>query len=93
MIFEGRDPLDDKPRLECGVFGVFGVDDASGLVQSFDLPIEYYNGVDDGESWSEGGQEKEEFYSAVPEGNYALRLEVQRGNFSVAMPLLQLPEA
>ena len=24
-----RDPDDDRPRLECGVFGVFGVDDAS----------------------------------------------------------------
>ena len=26
-----RDPLDDTPRLECGVFGVFEVDEASGL--------------------------------------------------------------
>ncbi|MBV9512283.1 MAG: amidophosphoribosyltransferase [Caulobacteraceae bacterium] len=27
-----RDPEDDSPRLECGVFGVWGVADASGLV-------------------------------------------------------------
>jgi amidophosphoribosyltransferase len=26
-----RDPLDDTPRLECGVFGVFDVEDASAL--------------------------------------------------------------
>ena len=26
-----RDPDDDAPRLECGVFGVFGADDASAL--------------------------------------------------------------
>jgi len=26
-----RDPEDDRPRLECGVFGVFGVDDASAV--------------------------------------------------------------
>jgi len=26
-----RDPDDDRPRLECGVFGVFGVDDASAI--------------------------------------------------------------
>ena len=26
-----RDPDDDAPRLECGVFGVFEVDEASGL--------------------------------------------------------------
>jgi amidophosphoribosyltransferase len=32
MIQNGRDPLDDKLRLECGVFGVFGVEAASGLV-------------------------------------------------------------
>ena len=27
-----RDPDDDRPRLECGVFGVFGVRDASAIV-------------------------------------------------------------
>ena len=27
-----RDPDDDRPRLECGVFGVWNVDDASALV-------------------------------------------------------------
>lgn len=32
MIVRGRDPQDDKLRLECGVFGVFGVEDAAGLV-------------------------------------------------------------
>src|SRR5438552_1833871 len=26
-----RDPDDDAPRLECGVFGVFGVESASAL--------------------------------------------------------------
>ena len=26
-----RDPDDDRPRLECGVFGIFGVDEASAL--------------------------------------------------------------
>src|SRR5215467_2900159 len=26
-----RDPLDDSPRLECGVFGVFDADEASAL--------------------------------------------------------------
>jgi len=26
-----RDPEDDRPRLECGVFGVFGADDASAI--------------------------------------------------------------
>ena len=26
-----RDPDDDRPRLECGVFGVFGVDEAAAV--------------------------------------------------------------
>ncbi len=28
----GRDPLDDAPRLECGVFGVFDIPEAAGMV-------------------------------------------------------------
>jgi amidophosphoribosyltransferase len=31
MISPWRDPNDDTPRLECGVFGVFGVPDASAI--------------------------------------------------------------
>ena len=31
MISPWRDPNDDVPRLECGVFGVFGVPDASTI--------------------------------------------------------------
>jgi amidophosphoribosyltransferase len=31
MISPWRDPNDDIPRLECGVFGVFGVPDASAI--------------------------------------------------------------
>jgi amidophosphoribosyltransferase len=31
MISPWRDPNDDVPRLECGVFGVFGVPDASAI--------------------------------------------------------------
>ena len=56
------------------------VNDDSGLVQTFDLPIEYYHGVDGGESWSEGGTTKRAFLSALPEGRYTLRLEAQWGD-------------
>ena len=31
-VHAARDPLDDTPRLECGVFGVFDVPDAAGIV-------------------------------------------------------------
>ena len=34
------------------------VDEQSGVVQEFSLPIEYYEGVSDGESWTEGSRER-----------------------------------
>lgn len=53
------------------------VDEETGLVQSFDLPIEYYQGVEDGESWSEGDREQTVYLPALPEGRYTMRLEAQ----------------
>ena len=47
--------------------------DAYGL----SLPIEYYHGVESGESWSEGSQTPSVYVSAVPEGTYVLGLEVR----------------
>ncbi|MCI0490470.1 MAG: DUF4178 domain-containing protein [Blastocatellia bacterium] len=52
------------------------IDEATGLVQSFSLPVEYYHGVDGGESWSEGDRDPEVHLSALPAGKYTLRLEV-----------------
>ena len=53
------------------------IDDASGEVQSFSMPVEYYHGVDDGESWSEGSQTPAIHLSAMPAGQYMLRIEAQ----------------
>jgi hypothetical protein len=53
------------------------IDEATGEVQSFSLPVEYYHGVDDGESWSEGSQSPSVHLSAMPAGQYTLRLEAQ----------------
>jgi hypothetical protein len=55
------------------------VNDETGLVQAFSLPIELYSGVDGGDSWSEGSNEGEVFLSALPEGRYTMRLEAQWG--------------
>jgi Domain of unknown function (DUF4178) len=52
------------------------IDESSGLVQSFSLPVEYYHGVDGGESWSEGSQAPALHLSALPSGQYTMRLEV-----------------
>lgn len=53
------------------------VNEETGLVQAFSMPIEYYHGVDGGESWSEGNAKAEVTVSALPAGKYTLRLETQ----------------
>ena len=53
------------------------INDETGLVQSFPIDISYYRGVEDGESWSEGGQQDSSTTSAMPGGRYVLRLEGQ----------------
>lgn len=53
------------------------IDDATGEVQSFSMPVEYYHGVEGGESWSEGSQSPSIHLSAMPAGQYMLRLEAQ----------------
>jgi hypothetical protein len=45
--------------------------------QGFALPIEYYQGVDEGESWSEGKTSNNDYLSAMPAGKYILGLDVR----------------
>lgn len=51
------------------------INDQSQEVESVNIPIEYYSGVEDGESWSEGGQEQDAILSSLPAGKYTLRVE------------------
>jgi len=53
------------------------INDETGVVQSFPIDISYYQGVEDGESWSEGEQNDSAYMSAMPAGRYVLRLEGQ----------------
>jgi DNA-directed RNA polymerase subunit RPC12/RpoP len=62
------------------------IDEQTGLVQQFDLPMEYYHGVDGGESWSEGSAEQSDYLPALPEGRYTMRLEAQWENWNQAAP-------
>ncbi|HEX6182720.1 MAG TPA: DUF4178 domain-containing protein [Pyrinomonadaceae bacterium] len=62
------------------------IDEQTGLVQQFDLPMEYYHGVDGGESWSEGSAEQTDYLPALPEGRYTMRLEAQWENWNQAAP-------
>jgi hypothetical protein len=51
------------------------VNESSGALQSFELPIEYYEGVSEGESWSEGSPNRSAYLSPPPKGRYLVRLE------------------
>jgi len=53
------------------------INNDTGEVQTFSLPVEYYHGVEDGESWSEGSQTPSTHLSALPAGQYVLRIEAQ----------------
>ncbi len=53
------------------------INDETGVVQSFPIDISYYQGVEGGESWSEGGQRDTAYTSSMPAGRYILRLEGQ----------------
>jgi hypothetical protein len=50
------------------------INDETGVVQSFPIDISYYQGVEDGESWSEGGQSDSAYTSSMPAGRYVLRV-------------------
>ena len=53
------------------------VNDATGRLESFELPIEYYEGIEDGERWHEGKRRKRVYVSRPEKGRYALRIEMQ----------------
>lgn len=51
------------------------VNDQSQEVESVNVPISYYSGVEDGDSWSEGDQSQDAILSSLPAGQYTLRVE------------------
>ena len=53
------------------------INEETGVVQSVPIEISYYQGVEDGESWTEGSQRDSIDTSALPGGKYVLRLEGQ----------------
>jgi hypothetical protein len=63
------------------------VNDQSQDVESVNVPIEYYSGVEDGESWSEGGTTQDATLSSLPSGKYTLRVEGSWQNWQQPMPV------
>ncbi|HET9987005.1 MAG TPA: DUF4178 domain-containing protein, partial [Kofleriaceae bacterium] len=62
------------------------VDEATGAVITGEANMEFYSGVDDGESWSEGTRQSTTVFGPQPEGTYVLRLEAQHGSAGL-MPI------
>lgn len=58
------------------------INEQNNEVESVDIPIEYYAGVEDGESWSEGGQNADVTLSSLPAGRYTLRVEGTKEKFA-----------
>ncbi len=52
------------------------VNTASNAVESVNIPISYYSGVEDGEQWSEGSNDNYALLSSLPAGSYTLRIQV-----------------
>jgi len=50
------------------------INDQGLVVDTFQLPIEYYHGYDDG-NWSEGSRTRDTYLAALPAGKYTMRLE------------------
>ena len=63
------------------------INEQNNEVESVNVPIEYYNGVEDGESWSEGGTSQDATLSSLPAGKYTLRVEGTWQNFQQPMPV------
>lgn len=63
------------------------VNDQSQEVESVNVPIEYYSGVEDGESWSEGGTSTDATLSSLPAGKYTLKVEGTWQNWQQPMPV------
>jgi hypothetical protein len=51
------------------------VNETTGDVEETSLDVEYYSGVEGGESWSEGNDSDSAWFSRLPKGRYLLRVE------------------
>lgn len=60
---------------------------ATDEVEAIVIPVEYYFGVEGGESWTEGGQTNDATISAVPAGTYELRIEGMWKDWTRPMPI------
>ena len=63
------------------------INDQSQEIESVNIPIEFYTGVDSDGAWSEGGQSEDATISSLSAGKYTLRVEGTWQNWQQAMPV------
>lgn len=63
------------------------VNEQNDEVESVNIPISYYAGVEDGESWSEGSKDSDATLSSLPAGKYMLRVEGTLDNVTGPLPV------
>ena len=63
------------------------INEQSQEVESVNIPISYYQGVEDGESWSEGSRNSDATLGSLPAGKYTLRVEGTLDNVSEPLPV------
>src|SRR6185369_15290934 len=63
------------------------VNDQSQEVESVNIPVEYYSGVDEGEAWTEGDKQSDATISSLPAGKYTLKVEGTWQNWQAQMPV------
>lgn len=93
------EPFELKPRANVEItisaplnnawasFDVDFVNEANNDVESVPLDIEFYSGVEEGESWSEGATTKSATLSSVGGGKYRLRIDGQWQNWQQPLPV------
>lgn len=63
------------------------VNDKSQEIESLNIPISYYTGVDSDGAWSEGGQTEDATISSLPGGNYTVRVAGTWEKWQQSMPV------
>lgn len=63
------------------------VNEKSEEIESVNIPISYYQGVEDGESWTEGSRDSDATLSSLPAGKYMLRVEGSLDNVTAPLPI------
>jgi Zn finger protein HypA/HybF involved in hydrogenase expression len=68
-------------------FDVDLVNEANNQIETVPIDVEFYSGVDGGESWSEGSTTQDVSLSSAPAGRYMLRIDGQWQNWQQPLPV------